>query len=216
VKLLLDHGANPNPNKKPETESSPLLEGITAGDAAIVEMLIQRGADARAAGQIGLTTAVAENCARCVDLLAAKITDKAVYTGSLQDTAVYGDIKSVRLMIDHGADVSGYDPLGRTPLMYAAVSDLLPLDVVELLIDRGADVNAKDRHTLAGNAGLTVLDIAKLNGDTPVAQLLVKSGAKASPVTPAVLKPRRDPGQHSSVATRRCQFFYQIWLHFLS
>jgi ankyrin repeat protein len=72
------------------------------------------------------------------------------------------------------------------------VSDLLPLDAVKLLIERGADVNAKDRHTKAGDAGLTVLDIAKLNGDTPVVQLLVKSGAKASAATPAVLKPRPD------------------------
>ena len=102
-------------------------------------------------------------------------------------------------MIDHGADVNAYDLLGRTPLMYAAVSDLLPLDVVKLLIEHGADVNAKDRHTQAGDAGLTVLDIAKLNGDTPIVQLLVKSGAKASAVTSAVLKPRRENTIRSAV-----------------
>ena len=192
VKLLLDHGANPNPNGKPENESSPLLEAVTAGDAGTVELLIQRGADAKAVGQIGLTMAVTTKCTKCVDLLAAKITDKAVYSGSLQDTAVYGDIKAVRLMIDHGADVNAFDPLGRTPLMYAAVSDLLPLDVVKLLIEHGADVNAKDRHTKAGDAGRTVLDIAKLNGDTPMVELLAKFGAKASAVSPAILKPRRD------------------------
>ena len=54
-------------------------------------------------------------------------------------------MNAVRLMLDHGADVNAVDPLGRTPLMYAAASDLLPLDVVKLLIERGADVNAKDR-----------------------------------------------------------------------
>jgi ankyrin repeat protein len=199
VKLLLDHGANPNPNTRPETESSPLIEAITAGDAVIVDLLIQRGADAKAVGQIGLTTAVTTKCAKCVDLLAAKITDKAVYTGSLQDTAVYGDIRAIRLMIDHGADVNAYDPLGRTPLMYAAGSDLLPLDVVKLLIEHGADVNAKDRHTQGGDAGLTVLDIAKLNGDTPIAQFLEKFGAKASALTPAVLKPRHDNTIRSAV-----------------
>ncbi len=31
VKLLLDHKANPNPNARPETESSPLIEAVTAG-----------------------------------------------------------------------------------------------------------------------------------------------------------------------------------------
>ncbi|HEV3063678.1 MAG TPA: ankyrin repeat domain-containing protein [Vicinamibacterales bacterium] len=199
VRLLLDRGANPNPNAKPEAESSPLIEAIASGDAATVELLIQRGADARAAGQVGLSTAVLANCAKCVELLAAQITDASVYTGSLQDTAVYGDIDAVRLMIDHGADVNAFDPLGRTPLMYAAVSDVLPLDVVDLLIAHGANVNARDQHTKAGDAGLTVLDIAKLNGDTPIVQALVKAGARASATTAAVLKPRHSNSVQTAV-----------------
>ena len=59
-------------------------------------------------------------------------------------------MNAVRQMLDHGADVNAVDPLGRTPLMYAAASDLLPLDVVKLLVERGADVNAKDAHKLSG------------------------------------------------------------------
>ncbi len=192
VKILLDKGANPNPNTKAENESSPLLEALTAADAAIVELLIQRGADAKAVGQTGLTLAVQAGCAKCVDLLAAKITDKAVYTGSLQDTAVYGDIRSVRLMLEHGADVKAFDGGGRTALMYAAISDVLPLDVVKLLVDRGADVNAHDKHRMSGDAGLTVLDIAMLNGKTPIVDFLVKSGAKAGSHVPVALKPRHD------------------------
>jgi ankyrin repeat protein len=190
VKLLLDHGANPNPNAKPETESSPLLEAVTAGDADIVEMLLQHGADAKAAGETGLSMSVATKCAKCLDMLSAKVTDKDVYTASLGDIAVYGDIKSVRLMLDHGADVKAFDPLGRTALMYAAVSDSLSLDVVKLLIERGADVNARSRHADAGDQDLTVLDMAKRNGDTPIVQLLVKSGARAGTAIPVVLTPR--------------------------
>ena len=95
-------------------------------------------------------------------------------------------------MLDHGADVNAFDPLGRTPLMYAAVSDVLPLDVVKLLIERGADVNAKDRHKNSGDAGITVLDIAKRNGNQPIIDLLVKAGAKATPEVPVALKPRHD------------------------
>ena len=52
-------------------------------------------------------------------------------------------MKALRLMLDKGADVNASDALGRTPLMYAAASDILPLDAVKLLIERGADVNAK-------------------------------------------------------------------------
>lgn len=62
VKLLLEHGANPNPNAKPETESSPLIEAVTAGDFASTELLMEHGADAKAAGETGLSTAINQNC----------------------------------------------------------------------------------------------------------------------------------------------------------
>jgi hypothetical protein len=140
----------------------------------------------------GLSMAVEVGCAKCIDLIAAKVTDKAVYTGSLQDAAVYGDIKTVRLMLERGADVNAADALGRTPLMYAAISDVLPVDVVKLLIERGADLNATDKHAKSGDAGLTVLDIAKLNGDTAVVRELVKAGAKDGKTAPAPLKMRRN------------------------
>ena len=192
VKFLLDHKANPNPNAKPDTESSPLLEALTGGDATIVEMLMQHGADAKATADMGISMAVTTNCSKCLNLIVPKITDKAVYTAALQEIAVLGDLNATRLMLDHGADVNAFDPLGRTPLMYAVLSDVLPLDVVKLLIARGADVNAKDRHRVSGDAGITVLDIAKRNGNQPIIDLLVKAGAKATPEVSAALKPRRN------------------------
>ncbi len=192
VKFLLEKGADPNPNGKPVSESSPLLEALTGGDEGIVELLIKHGADAKATADMGLTMAVTTGCEKGLELLAAKITDTNAYTLALQNTAVFGDLKAVRLMLDHGADVNGFDPFGRTPLMYAAVSDVLPVEVVRLLIERGADVNATNRHTKAGDAGLTVLDIAKQNGQTPIVDLLVQHGAKATPETPVALQPRRN------------------------
>src|SRR5204862_1027352 len=103
---------------------------------------------------------------------------REAYSLALPNIAFLGDASAVRLMLDHGADVNAFDPLGRTPVMYAAASDLLALDVVKLLVERGADVNAKDRHKQGGDSGLTVLDIAKLRGNTPIIDFLVKSGAK--------------------------------------
>ena len=190
VEFLLDKGASPNPNAKPLGESSPLLEALTAGDADTVTLLIQRGADAKATAEMGLTMAVTMQCWKGLELLAQKITDKETYTLALLNTAVYGDLNAVRLMLDRGADVNAFDPFGKTPLMYAAISDVLPLDVVKLLIDRGADVNAKSRHAKGGDAGLTVLDIAQLNGKTPIVDLLLKSGAKAGPETLVTFHPK--------------------------
>ncbi|HZR18151.1 MAG TPA: ankyrin repeat domain-containing protein [Verrucomicrobiae bacterium] len=88
--------------------------------------------------------------------------------------------------------MNAFDPFGKTPLMYAAISDMFPLEVVKLLIERGADVNAKCRHEKGGDAGLMVLDIAKLNGNTPIVELLVQSGAKTTPENPVVLHARHD------------------------
>jgi ankyrin repeat protein len=199
IKLLLEHGANPNPNAHPLTESSPLIEAATAGDAAAMELLLGRGADPKAAAQPALTMAISAQCSKCLALLAAKDLDKAAYSLALPDVAVLGDANAVRLMLDHGADVNAFDGLGRTPLMYAVASDLLPLDEVKLLIERGADVNAINRHNQGGDSGLSVLDIAKLHGSTPIVDLLVKSGAKGRAHTPAVLRPRKENTIQSAI-----------------
>ncbi|MEO7145855.1 MAG: ankyrin repeat domain-containing protein [Bryobacteraceae bacterium] len=191
VKFLLERGANPNPNAHPVAESSPLIEAATAGDAASVELLLSHGAEVKAAGEPALEVSYAVRCSKCADLLIAKGLSKENYTLALANIAVFGDVNAVRQMLDHGADVNAVDPLGRTALIYAAASDLLPLDVVKLLVERGADINAKDGHKLSGDYGLTVLDVARLHGETPVVEWLVKSGAKGATPTSPVLKARR-------------------------
>jgi ankyrin repeat protein len=199
VKLLLEHGANANPNAHPNVESSPLMEAATAGDAASMELLLGHGAEVKEAGEPALEMAVTVRCAKCLALLVAKNLDKEAYSIALPNIASLGDVNAVRLMIDHGADINAFDPLGRTPLMYAAGSDLLPLDEIKLLVEHGADVNAKDRHRLGGDSGLTVLDIAKLHGETPVVDWLIKSGAKGTDASPADLKPRRENTIQSAI-----------------
>jgi ankyrin repeat protein len=187
VKLLLEHGANPNPNLHPAAESSPLIEAANAGDAASVELLLDHGAAVKDAGELALETAYSVRCSKCADLLIAKGLSKEDYSVALANTAVLGDVDAVRKMLDHGADVKAVDPLGRTALIYAAASDLLPLDVVKLLVERGADINARDQHQKSGDTGLTVLDIARLHGETPVVAWLVKSGARGTtPASPAL------------------------------
>jgi len=199
VKFLLERGANVNPNPRPATESSPLLEAASSGESAGMELLLARGTDAKGVGQQALTMAITLQCSRCVDLLVAKNLDRKAYSLALPDISFLGDVNSVRLMLDHGADVNAFDPLGRTPLMYAAASDTLALDVVKLLIERGADVNAKDTHKLGGDSGLSVLDIAKLRGNTPIVDFLVKSGAKGTASSTPALNSRRENSIKSAV-----------------
>lgn len=199
VKFLLDHGANPNPNLHPAAESSPLIEAANAGDAASFELLLARGADVKEAGEMALETAYMMRCSKCASLLIAKGLSKQDYTVALPNVAVLGDVNAVRQMLNHGADVNAVDPLGRTPLMYAAASDALALDVVKLLVEHGADVNAKDSHKLSGDSGLTALDIARRHGETPVAAWLEKSGAKGSQPNSPVLKARDANNARSAI-----------------
>ncbi len=199
VKLLLERGANPDPNPHPAAESSPLIEAATAGDAAGMELLLNHGAAVKDAGEPALEMAVTARCSKCVALLVAKGLSQKDYSVALPSIASLGDVNAVRLMLDHGADVNAVDPLGRTPLMYAAASDLLPLEEIKLLVERGADVNAKDSHKQGGDTGLTALDIARLHGETPVVEWLVKSGAKGTSPSPPVVKPRRENTIQSAV-----------------
>ena len=192
VRFLLEHGAKVNPNPHPAAESSPLIEAANAGDAASVELLLGHGAEVKDGGEAALEVSYLVGCPKCAALLMAKGLGKKDYTIALANIAVLGDGNAVRQMLDHGADVNAVDPLGRTALMYAAASDLLPLDTVKLLVERGADINATDGHKSAGDFGLTVLDIARLHGETPVVEWLVKAGAKGTAPSAPVLKARRD------------------------
>ncbi len=89
---------------------------------------------------------------------------------------IVSTIDGIKFAIEHGANVKAADVEGRTPLLFAANSDLLPLNTVKLLIEHGADVNAKNIY------GNTPLYLAKLHGDTPIVDLLLKSGAKPEPI----------------------------------
>lgn len=199
VKLLLERGANANPNARPETESSPLTEAATAGEVESIKLLLSHRADAKAAGQPALSLSSMMCGMPCFEPIAAKIADPKVFSGSLQDVANNGDIKPVRYLLEHGADVKAIDPFGRTALMYAAGSDVLPLDIVKLLVEKGADVNAKNQHQDSVDYGLTVLEIAKLHGDTPIVDLLLKAGAQTSGRAAPMLKPRQQNSIRSAI-----------------
>ncbi len=180
VQLLLEHGAKLNPTSHPDSESSPLIQAALAADPEMMQLLIDRGADVKASATAGLVLAITENCPKCADVLMRSNLDKDVYTAVLPQVANFAGADTIRALLDHGAKVDAPDPLGHTALAYAAGSDNVPTDVVKLLIERGANVNVKSPHQNSRDTGMSVLDIARLRGETPVVDLLLKAGATAN------------------------------------
>src|SRR5262249_22853010 len=136
--------------------------------------LVDHGARIEAVGFLGLAAA-ATVCPSCLDLIVDTL-DAKTCSQALVIAAQDADVSSIKRLVDRGADVHAVDPAGGTPLIFAAASDPLPLDVVKLLVDRGAKLDARTE------AGLTALDYAKLHGDTPIVALLTKADAPAGTV----------------------------------
>jgi ankyrin repeat protein len=112
TKLLLDKGADPN---------RATLSGVTpilfTRDAAIVALLVARGADVRARSKVGET--------------------------ALMDVAARGDLTAARLLIERGAEVNAVDHRGYTPLILAAHYDGDAVELVRLLLSHGAEITAR-------------------------------------------------------------------------
>jgi len=186
VKLLLDHGANLNPTRIPAAQPTPLTQAAVAGDAETLQLLLARGAVLKEDAGNALDMAVAMGCQRCVDLLLARKPDKEAVLAAMPDAAVLGNMAVLRYAVAQGVDLNKGE---RTALMNAAVSDLMPVEAVRFLIGHGADVNARSAHKLSGDTGLSVLDIARMNGETPVVQALVQAGATSARAPETAPKP---------------------------
>ncbi len=167
LKLLLDAGADPN------LAGSPLREAAIAGVPDSMRLLIEHRARIDAAGAGALAGALERRCYQCADLLAPGLNKRA-FTDALLAVSVYSDPAALRYLLDHGADVNAADVDGRTPLMYAANNDRLPLDSIKLLVDRGADLKG-------------ALALARLHGNSPIVDYLLAKGATApQPAAPAL------------------------------
>jgi len=144
MKILLDHGANPNATLRTPTlqrahtpgepslneGSTPLMRAAKNGDSDAIRLLLKYGANPNAR-QKNQTTAL---------MFAAGLGRG---TGAFtKDYATEAELlESVKLLVAAGADVNAANDTGETPLHYGAqASD----DIVKFLAAHGAKLDAKD------------------------------------------------------------------------
>jgi len=157
IKALLAHGANVNAALKTAqpyrtktdrgddtmltTGTTPLLRAAKAGDAEVVRLLIEKGADPKLATRSGINSLMA----------AAGLGTKEEDTvGRFKTQADI--IASIAPCLKAGADVNAVDNRGQTALHGAAAQGYD--QVVKYLAEHGANVSLKDKQ------GKTALDSA--------------------------------------------------------
>jgi ankyrin repeat protein len=162
VRILLDKGANPNPQLKLfppyratgadrgvdgmlTVGTTPLLRAAKAQDAASIKLLLDHGAIVDLPNNQGMTPTVAASGMGSVDA----DTRGSYYVVDIQERA----IDSLDLLLAHGGELNGRaGRLQQAPLHGAAFWGWNK--VVEHLLSKGADIGVKDSR------GYTAVDYA--------------------------------------------------------
>ncbi|KFZ03699.1 hypothetical protein V502_10733 [Pseudogymnoascus sp. VKM F-4520 (FW-2644)] len=172
VQLLLENGAR-HDFVDPFSQT-PLILAAERQSIAVVQKLLQLGANVNAEGGGALHAAVQSRNEQIVQLLLQSGADVNLERGqrgsALHVAAFYGDCQMVQLLLQSGADVNsvGGSFYGNA-LDAAAYSGVV--QIVQLLLHSGAKVNII--QTKEGSALLT----AAKNGNEQMVRLLVDAGA---------------------------------------
>ena len=149
---------------------------LQASNPSMAKLLLEKGADVRAAGYDGFTAlmcAARDGHEAVAQLLLQHRADVAAAeddgSTALVCAAVGGHEAVAQLLLQHGADVAAASNDVSRALMSAAVCGHEA--VAQLLLQHGADVAA------ARNDGFTALMLAAQGGHEAVAQLLLQHGA---------------------------------------
>jgi hypothetical protein len=160
IKILLDHGANPNARAKENTLTrtiftmqwfqeagvTPFVRASQSSDTALMRLLLAYGADPKLVSDFGDTALTAAAGIGWVE-------------GVTYERSAKENVEAVKLLLDLGLDPNGANKDGRTPLMGAAMKGRN--EVVQMLVDHGAKLDTRDNGsrdtdtTVSVNAGHT-------------------------------------------------------------
>lgn len=197
VKLLLNRGAPVNATNL--FGATALMAAVAAEDMESVRALLDHGADVNAkpamnqggfiwgGGRTPLMWAAFRGNGPLLKLLlsrGAKVDEFSVAGGALAHAAWGGHTAAARILLGAGAPVDQRDLLANyTPLHWAASSERLDPALVKLLLAHHADMNSEGGQPVDGFLGAThtPLQLALKRGNTPIAQDLLKAGARETP-----------------------------------
>ncbi|KAH0372123.1 purine and uridine phosphorylase, partial [Aureobasidium melanogenum] len=146
------------------TLEDALRSASREGHDTIVQLLLERGANANAKNGAVLRIAAAGGHDMIVRLLLDWGTDaNARHGAALRYASECGHDKVLQLLLDRGADVNARDDAALKNAAYHGYDT-----IVQLLLDRGADVNARDDAALQN---------AAYCGHDTIVQLLLDKGA---------------------------------------
>jgi ankyrin repeat protein len=160
IKFLLDHDADPNVRAEDNTltrtiftmqwfyeaGATPLVRAAQSSDTALMQLLLDYGADPFATTDNGDTALTA-----CAGI--------GWVEGVTYERSPKENFEAVRMLLDLGLDPNGANREGRTPLMGAALKGRN--DVVQMLVDRGARLDQRD-----GGSRDTDNNVSELAGHT--------------------------------------------------
>ncbi|KAF4546017.1 uncharacterized protein LTHEOB_4669 [Lasiodiplodia theobromae] len=179
VKVLLENGAPAN-----DSVDIPIICACSSGAPAAVRLLLEHGAQTETVRDEDwkrppLHTAVAENAARCVDvLLEFKADPNHMCSGgtALRIAAANNRLAMVKQLVECGADVNARpDEESQTPLHEATGLTSGGMEMAQYLLDHGADVNLRTPSS-------GPLFAACLANDADMTRLLLEKGASVNDV----------------------------------
>ncbi len=143
MKVLLDHDADPNCRAKENTltrtiftmqwfyenGATPFVRAAQSSDRALMQLLLDYGADPYLATENGDTALTAAGGIGWVE-------------GVTYEHSVKENLETMRMLLDLGLDPNHANREGRAPLMGAALKGRT--EVIQLLVDRGAKVDQRD------------------------------------------------------------------------
>jgi ankyrin repeat protein len=132
-----------------------LSQAADAGDAAIMRLLIDRGADT---GTMPIDLAMRTGCADCTELL-LKSAGRPALTRALESASRFGDSTGMRMLLGRGAEPTA------AALRSAAASEGLPAEGIAALLDRGM----RDEEAFA---------LAARHGETPWSRHCVRPASR--------------------------------------